>query len=217
MNTSNPYEGLQDFVAQLPEFVQPLAVFVAAMIPYVEGEGAAALGIIVGINPIVAAVAAVAGNIFIVTMVVLLSSRVRERMVARRAARAAVGAGVGVGVGVGAGSGVGVGSGGDSAGGAGVAGRAGVAVAERDGAASTDEDGRGGKGRARLRRWLVRFGVPGASLLAPLALPTPLTAAFFVASGVEKRWVILWQSIAIVLWTGLVAAAALGLVSLLGW
>jgi hypothetical protein len=64
---------------------------------------------------------------------------------------------------------------------------------------------------------MVRFGVPGASILAPFALPTQLTAAFFVASGVNKGWVILWQVVAIVLWTGLVAAAALGVVSLLGW
>lgn len=42
-------------------------------------------------------------------------------------------------------------------------------------------------------------------------------AAFFVASGVRKGWVILWQVVAIVLWTGLVAAAALGLVTVLGW
>jgi hypothetical protein len=63
----------------------------------------------------------------------------------------------------------------------------------------------------------VRFGVPGASILAPLALPTPLTAAFFVGSGVPKKWVMLWQVVAIVLWTGLIAAAATGLVTVLGW
>ncbi|MBP2215273.1 hypothetical protein H4V95_000464 [Arthrobacter sp. CAN_C5] len=32
--------------------------------------------------------------------------------------------------------------------------------------------------------------------------PTQLTAAFFVASGVRKSWVILWQVVAIILWTG---------------
>ena len=63
----------------------------------------------------------------------------------------------------------------------------------------------------------MRFGVPGASLLAPLALPTMLTAAFLVASGVRKEWVILWQVIAIVFWTTLAAAAATGVLALLGW
>jgi hypothetical protein len=68
-----------------------------------------------------------------------------------------------------------------------------------------------------FRRWLVEFGVPGASILAPLALPTMLTAAFFVASGVRKEWVILWQVVAIILWTGVLAAAASGLLAVLGW
>ena len=63
----------------------------------------------------------------------------------------------------------------------------------------------------------MRFGVPGASILAPLALPTMLTAAFFVGSGVPKQWVILWQVVAIVLWTSLIAVAATGALALLGW
>lgn len=183
-----PYEGLQDFVSGLPEIVQPLIVAGLGMIPYVEGEGSAALGILVGINPIVAAVAGAAGNILSVVIVVLLGSRVRTSVVARRRTAAAEGA---------------------------VA----VDVLEPGREPSTDaaKPSRRSKGRQRLRAWLVRFGVPGASILAPLALPTQLTAAFFVASGVNKGWVILWQVVAIVLWTGLVAAAALGLVSLLGW
>ncbi|WJL96616.1 small multidrug efflux protein [Microbacterium sp. ET2] len=183
---SNPYEGLQDFVGGLPDLVQPLIVAGLGMIPYVEGEGSAAIGIIVGINPVVAAVAGAAGNILSVVLVVLLSSRVRDSVVARRA-RAADGA---------------------------------VAVDVLDSAGASTDEGkptRRSKGRKRLSSWLVRFGVPGASILAPFALPTQLTAAFFVASGVKKGWVILWQVVAIVLWTGLVAAAALGFVTLLGW
>lgn len=90
-------------------------------------------------------------------------------------------------------------------------------VMERSTAADTEGDSRRAKGRRRLQQWLVRFGVPGASIIAPFALPTQLTAAFFVASGVKKGWVILWQAVAIVLWTGLVAAAALGVVNLFGW
>jgi hypothetical protein len=199
---SNPYEGFQDFVGQLPEFVQPLLVALLGMIPYVEGEGSAALGIIAGVNPIVAAIAGAAGNILIVILVVLLSSRIRESVVARRAAsRAASTAAVG---------------GSDTA--------SGVTTATIDGTSpstAATQDGeketRRAKGRKKLGTWLVRFGVPGASILAPLALPTHFTAAFFVASGVKKSWVILWQVIAIVLWTGLVAAAALGLLTLLGW
>ncbi|NQX11539.1 small multidrug efflux protein [Microbacteriaceae bacterium VKM Ac-2855] len=188
---ASPYEGLQDFVDNVPEFVQPLIVAGLGMIPYVEGEGSAALGIIAGVNPIVAAVAGAAGNILAVVLVVLLSARVRDSVAARRRERVLVGAGSDA---------------------------PGTADASSTVDAPSDtEPNRRGKARERLSRWLVRFGVPGASILAPLALPTQLTAAFFVASGVRKGWVVLWQVIAIVLWTGLVAAAALGFVSALGW
>lgn len=183
---SRPYEGLQDFVGGLPDLVQPLIVAGLGMIPYVEGEGSAAIGIIVGINPVVAAVAGAAGNILSVVLVVLLSSRVRDSVVARRARPARGATAVDV-------------------------------LEAEESSADEGEPTRRSKGRKRLSAWLVRFGVPGASILAPFALPTQLTAAFFVASGVKKGWVILWQVVAIVLWTGLVAAAALGFVTLLGW
>lgn len=194
-STPYPYEGIREFIAQLPEFVQPIVVAGAGMIPYVEGEGSAALGILVGIHPIVAAIAGATGNFLSVLLVVLLSSRMRESVVARRAASRAASTGGGtttlVDDGPASGSGESGGSGGKPT--------------------------RRAKGQKRLGAWLTRFGVPGASILAPLALPTQLTAAFFVGAGVSKGWVLLWQAVAIVLWTGLIAAAALGLVNLLGW
>ena len=57
------------------------------------------------------------------------------------------------------------------------------------------------KGRLRFKKWLVRFGVPGASILGPLAIPTQFTAAMLVAAGTPRGWVLLWQAVAIVLWT----------------
>ncbi|GAA1126662.1 small multidrug efflux protein [Arthrobacter flavus] len=173
---SSPYEGLQQWVEQLPELVQPLGVAVAAMIPYVEGEGAAGIGIMLGVNPVVAAVAAIVGNFLSVLAVVAISSRVREKVVAGRG-----------------------GEGGDS------------------GYASPESSTKRAKGQRRLQGWLNRFGVPGASLLAPLALPTQLTAAFFTASGVRKERVLFWQGIAIIMWTVVIAALATGLVGVLGW
>lgn len=196
---SNPYEGFQNFIDQLPDVVQPLIVAALGMIPYVEGEGSAALGIIAGINPIVAAVAGAVGNILSVLAVVLVSSRIRQSVVARRAATADASSARGTTLTL------------DHP--------LGSTVESTQG--DLQDDGgkptRRTKGRKRLNDWMHRFGVPGASLLAPLALPTQLTAAFFVASGVKKSWVILWQVVAIILWTGLVAAAALGFLSLLGW
>ncbi|KJQ52786.1 hypothetical protein [Microbacterium sp. SA39] len=178
-------------------------VAAVAAIPYIEGEGAAAFGIIAGINPIVAAIAAMAGNILCVIAVVLLSSRVRGSIVTRRAARAESQRATAA-----------VGSGSTASSLTTVTGDRDLGESSGDaGSTSTHKS----KGREKLGRWLVRFGVPGASLIAPLALPTMLTAAFFVASGVRKEWVILWQVIAIVLWTGAVAAAATGALALLGW
>jgi hypothetical protein len=200
---SNPYEALQTFVEQIPTVVQPLIVAVIGMIPYVEGEGSAALGIIAGVHPVVAGIAGATGNIASVLLVVLLGSRIRERVLARRALAASATSPTPATASVSAGSG------------ATAPDPAAEPVTSSSGTASSGT--RADKGRRRLQRWLVRFGVPGASLLAPLALPTQLTAAFFVGSGVRKEWVILWQVVAIVLWTTAVTLAATGVLAALGW
>lgn len=169
---SNVYEGLQDLVAQVPDVLQPLVVAAAGTIPYVEGEGSAALGVIAGLHPVVAGLAGFTGNVVSVLVVVLLGARAREKVLARRSAPA-------------------------------------------EAADPAAEPKPRSKGRRRLERWLVRFGVPGASLLAPLALPTQLTAATFVASGASRQWVMLWQVVAIAVWTAAVTLAATGMLSVL--
>lgn len=157
----NPFEqlvtGFQELVGQVPEFVQPLVVMLASMIPFIEGEGAGPIGVVGGIHPVVAGIAAAIGNFLAVLGVVTLSSRAREATIARRLSSGK----------------------------------------------TAPEPKPESKGRQRFRRWLVRFGVPGASLLGPLAIPTHFTSAMLVASGTPKRWVLLWQGIAIVLWTTL--------------
>lgn len=210
----NPYEGLQHLVDQVPAFLQPLIVALAGTVPYIEGEGSAALGVLAGINPIVAAVAGATGNILCVLVVVYFGSRIRGWIVARRAAKAAaqepqtaVRAHAAVPAVVAAGSTT-------------TAPLPQVAESDAHGVAADpamDQDSTGqkpSKGRERFKRWVVRFGVPGASLIGPLALPTQLTAATLVASGVQRNWVILWQVIAIVLWTTAITLAATGVLSL---
>lgn len=161
------YADLQELVAQVPTLLQFPFVALVGMIPYVEGEGASAFGIIAGLHPVLAGTAAAVGNFVSVLLVVLLGSRIRGALVARRARAAA-----------------------DD-------------PAPRPAAEKS-------KGRRRLERWMTRFGVPGASLLAPLALPTQLTAATFIASGVSRSRVLVWQGIAIALWTTAVTLAATG-------
>lgn len=70
------------------------------------------------------------------------------------------------------------------------------------------------KGRQKFDRWFVKFGVPGASLLGPLAIPTHFTAATFVASGVPKGRILLWQAIAIVVWTTIATASVTGAIAI---
>lgn len=206
----NPYEWLQRFIEQVPAILQPLIVAAAGMVPYIEGEGSAALGIIAGINPVVAAVAGASGNILCVLGVVFLGARIRDRAVARRSTAQTENV---VDDSLGRSSN-------NISPDAALSGVGPVGVLEErtDNAdAANAKPTRRQKGRVRLERWMVRFGVPGASILAPLALPTMLTAAFFVGSGVPKKWVILWQVVAIILWTSAVAIAATGALTLLGW
>ncbi|MFD2797101.1 small multidrug efflux protein [Promicromonospora vindobonensis] len=163
--------------------VQPLIIALAGAVPFVEGELATTVGVLGGLNPIVAGIAAAGGNFLCVFLIVTLSSRARTATLARRARREAVRVPVGSAE-----------PGGD-------------AVAEEP-AKAKPESKPESKGKERFRRYLTRFGVPGASLLGPLAMPTQFTAALLVAGGVSKSWVLLWQGIAIIAWTAVSTVSA---------
>ncbi len=90
----NLIETFQDLVAQVPDIVQPLIVALAAAVPFIEGEGAASIGIIGGIHPVIAVIAAVAGNFACVAILVLAGAGARNAVVTRRTrSRALVAAG----------------------------------------------------------------------------------------------------------------------------
>jgi uncharacterized membrane protein len=91
----NLIETFQNLVAQVPELVQPLIVALAGAIPFIEGEGAVSIGIIGGIPPVVAAIAAMVGNFLCVVVVVLASSGARQAVVNRSRAKTAALAGTG--------------------------------------------------------------------------------------------------------------------------
>jgi uncharacterized membrane protein len=227
-SSGGPFAWLQEVMGQVPEPAQPLILVLAGAIPFVEGEGAAALGVLSGVNPVVAALAAIVGNVLCVAAVVWLGSWVRSGVVERRRRRGVGGAPAGGSGAVAGEPGAGAvvdgravaASGGAGGAGAGVS--VGVSAAEmpaatrvvsRDGVPESKPEK---KGQQRLKRWLVKFGVPGASLLAPLALPTMFTAATLVGTGVSKGWVMLWQVIAIVMWTTVVTVVATGVLSVVG-
>jgi len=234
-SSGGPFAPLHELMGQVPELAQPLILVLAGAIPFFEGEGAAALGVLSGVNPVVAALAAIAGNVLCVAAVVWLGSWVRSGVVERRRRRGVGGAAAGGSGAVAGEPGAGevvAGRAGAASGGADAAAGAGAGAGAGDGAGvsaagmpaatrvvsrdGVPESKPGKKGQQRLKRWLVKFGVPGASLLAPLALPTMFTAATLVGTGVSKGWVMLWQVLAIVLWTTVVTVVATGVLSVVG-
>ncbi|MFC0358270.1 hypothetical protein ACFFHC_00375 [Kytococcus schroeteri] len=62
--------------------------------------------------------------------------------------------------------------------------------------------------RRRFRRAFDRWGVPGVSLLGQTMLPSQVTSALMVGLGADRRAVIGWQCVSIVLWGVLFGALA---------
>ena len=183
----NLIDRFQELVAQVPELVQPLIVALAGAVPFIEGEGAAAIGIVGGIHPVLAAVAGIVGNFTCVALLVLLSSGARSAVVSRHRARQAANGGVAV-------------DGATST------------VLAVDTAPAEDIGGNPAR-RAKFLRALDRYGVPGVSLLGPLLLPTQFTATMLAAVGVRKARILFWQGAAIVGWTTVLAVLVSGLLS----
>ncbi|MCR2800870.1 small multidrug efflux protein [Microbacterium sp. zg-Y818] len=184
-------DRFQDLVAQVPDLVQPLILALAGAVPFIEGEGAAAIGIVGGIHPVVAVAAGVVGNFLCVAVLVLLSSGARTAVVTRR--RESVRAREAVAIGGGA--------------------------PVQDLACETPDvettEGLGGNPtrRAKFLRALDRYGVPGVSLLGPLLLPTHFTATMLAAVGVGKVRILAWQAVAIVGWSTIIALLVTGVIS----
>ncbi|MCK2033823.1 MULTISPECIES: small multidrug efflux protein [unclassified Microbacterium] len=168
----NLIETFQNLVAQVPDLVQPLIVALAGAVPFVEGEGAASIGILGGIPPVVAAIAAMVGNFLCVAILVLASAGARRAIVDRSRAKRPVTVGGGTSL-------------------------------EADGVPV--ETGRGSARREKFQRAFERYGVPGVSLLGPLLLPTHFTATMLAASGIGKGRILVWQAVAIIGWTTVIA------------
>ncbi|GAA1981978.1 hypothetical protein GCM10009718_18860 [Isoptericola halotolerans] len=77
-------ENLQSFTESLPPLLQWVGVMLAGAIPFVESYAGSAIGILAGLNPVVAVAAAVVGNVISMMIFVLTTSRVRTAAVAGR-------------------------------------------------------------------------------------------------------------------------------------
>lgn len=75
-------ENLMSFTESLPTFIQWFGVFVIAAIPVVESYFGSAIGVIIGLNPVIAVVCAIAGNIVSMLIFVLSAHRVRVKVTA---------------------------------------------------------------------------------------------------------------------------------------
>ena len=178
-------ETFQDLVAQVPELVQPLIVALAGAIPFIEGEGAAAIGIIGGIHPIVAAVAAVIGNFLCVAIIVLVSAGARDAVVSRHRTKVQARDAVAVG----------------------------GSAAEPAPASVPIENERRAARMTKFQRAFERYGVPGVSLLGPLLLPTQFTATMLAAAGVGRVRILIWQAVAIIGWTTVITLILTGVIN----
>lgn len=183
----NLIQTFQDLVARVPELVQPLIIALAGAVPFIEGEMAATIGILGGVPPVIAAIAAMAGNFLCVAILVGASARTRAAVVARRAR-----------VSVAVGSGASADAVADS-----------ILQEEEGGARSTAR-------KQKFQRAFERYGVPGVSLLGPLLLPTQFTATMLAAIGIRPARILVWQAVAIIGWTTVLSLVATGLVQVAG-
>lgn len=177
-------DTFQDLVAQVPDLVQPLIVALAGAVPFIEGEGAAAIGILGGIPPVVAAVAAIVGNFVCVAVLVLLAARARRAVVTHQRTRRLVAVGGTEG-----------------------------STSEGAPLSPASPDHRGAARKAKFQRAFERYGVPGVSLLGPLLLPTQFTATMLAGAGVGTARILFWQGLAIVGWTAVLTLVVTGVLA----
>lgn len=189
----------RDLFAQVPELLQPLVIAAAGAIPFVEGEGAAAIGIIGGLHPVIAIITGIVGNFACVAILVWTSASARDAVVSRHRERRSRRAEQDD----------------DWLAGAGEAVADDPVVDLAVGLTETreDVDERKARRRTKFKQAFERYGVPGVSLLGPLLLPTQFTAVMLAASGVSRVRILFWQALAIIGWSVLVGLILTGVIS----
>ena len=80
-------QNLQDWAQSFPDWLQWVAIFLIAAIPFVESYSGAFVGVAIGLHPAVAASAAISGNAVTVLIIIGVTSRIRQRIHAGSGAR----------------------------------------------------------------------------------------------------------------------------------
>ena len=222
-------EFFQGLASHVPDLLQPVIIAMAGAVPFIEGEVSSVIGVWAGLNPVIAGLAGAIGNFICVTVIVLLGARARKAVVTRREAKRNATEAAAVPAIVASGSAV-ASTDAEAVPGSTLNGtdldRSGIEGSRFEDSAidgrvdhlgDVDVDARPrrgdkpeSKGRIKFKRFLTRFGVPGASLLGPLAIPTQITSTILVSAGVKTSWILLWQGIAIAAWTTLTTLIATG-------
>lgn len=73
-------DALQDFTSSLPPLLQWLGVLVAGAIPFVESYFGSVIGVLAGLDPVIAVGAAVVGNVASMLVLVLGAHGLRRRI-----------------------------------------------------------------------------------------------------------------------------------------
>lgn len=167
--------SLQNLVGQVPEVIQPLILVLAGAIPTIEGDVAAMIGIVSGINPILAGISAAAGNFLSVLVIVFVTSGARSAIANRRVQIDT-----------------------DTA----------TTITLDAPKSGKPESESRKKGREKFKKYFDRYGVPGASIFGPLALPSQVTSAILVASGSSRAGVLFWHAVSIAIWTTVASASS---------
>lgn len=79
------FESLQAFTSSLPPLLQWVGVLLIAAVPFVESYFGSVVGVVSGLNPVVAIAAAVVGNVVSMLIFVLSAHRVRSKVVSGKA------------------------------------------------------------------------------------------------------------------------------------
>ena len=56
------------------------------------------------------------------------------------------------------------------------------------------------KRRDKAKKLFDKFGVPGVSLLGPMALPSQFTAPLMASFGANRHLIMLWMTVSIIVW-----------------
>lgn len=165
----------REFVMGLPEALQGVGVFLVSFIPFVEGEGAAIIGVLAGISPWLAVPVGIVGNFLVVALLVYAAHGARGALMGRRAAR------------------------------------------RGDRAPEPARRAPESASRALLRERFERWGVPGLSLIGPMIfIPGHVAAPAMVSFGANRDYVMVWQTVAIVVYTTVGGLLIYGLLARMG-